>query len=123
MVSLEGGCWKSALSSNSPAAYPTLRCVLRGERGSNAPHLPGGDSNAASLPDIIFVVFHLSSLVAERTRLEPLHLGSNLIRCAHGVAELQKINLERIAIACTGRLSESIPLAVLIRTAISVWVH
>ena len=29
MVSLEGGCWKSALSSNSPAAYPTSRKVLR----------------------------------------------------------------------------------------------
>jgi hypothetical protein len=41
MVSLEGGCWKSALSSNSPAAYPTIRAVLRG----------GDDSNAASLPE------------------------------------------------------------------------
>jgi hypothetical protein len=26
---LEGGCWKSALSSNSLAAYPTSRTVLR----------------------------------------------------------------------------------------------
>ena len=40
MVSLEGGCWKSALSSNSPAAYPTARCVLRGRGGSNVALLP-----------------------------------------------------------------------------------
>ena len=38
---LEGGCWKSAQSSSSLAAYPTSRAVLRG----------GGDSNAAPLPE------------------------------------------------------------------------
>src|SRR5262245_36257683 len=38
---LEGGCWKSAQSSNSLAAYPTARTVLRG----------GGNGNVASLPD------------------------------------------------------------------------
>src|SRR5262245_35620975 len=40
MVGLEGGCWKSALSSNSPAAYPTARCVLRGRGGSDVALLP-----------------------------------------------------------------------------------
>jgi hypothetical protein len=35
MVSLEGGCWKSAQSSNSLAAYPTSRTVLKTS--------PGGD--------------------------------------------------------------------------------
>jgi len=40
MVSLEGGCWKSALSSNSPAAYPTARAVLRGRGGSDVALLP-----------------------------------------------------------------------------------
>jgi len=29
---LEGGCWKSAQSSNSLAAYPTASPVRRGER-------------------------------------------------------------------------------------------
>src|SRR5262245_64121264 len=38
---LEGGCWKSARSSNSLAAYPTARTVLRG----------GDDSNVILLPD------------------------------------------------------------------------
>ncbi len=40
MVSLEGGCWKSAQSSNSLAAYPTARRVLRGRGGSNVALLP-----------------------------------------------------------------------------------
>jgi hypothetical protein len=40
MVSLEGGCWKSAQSSNSLAAYPTVRCVLGGGSGSNIILLP-----------------------------------------------------------------------------------
>jgi hypothetical protein len=31
MVSLEGGCWKSAQMSNSLAAYPTASTVLGGE--------------------------------------------------------------------------------------------
>jgi len=47
MVSLEGGCWKSARSSNSPAAYPTARPVLRGEDDSNVILLP--DSGAATV--------------------------------------------------------------------------
>ena len=36
----EGGCWKSALLSNSLAAYPTARSVLRGGRGGNVAPLP-----------------------------------------------------------------------------------
>src|SRR5215831_18633104 len=40
MVSLEGGCWKSAQWSNSLAAYPTARCVLRGRGGSDVALLP-----------------------------------------------------------------------------------
>jgi hypothetical protein len=37
---LEGGCWKSAQSSNSLAAYPTARSVLRGGSGGNVTPLP-----------------------------------------------------------------------------------
>lgn len=32
---LEGGCWKSALSSNSLAAYPTSRTVLKPSDGGD----------------------------------------------------------------------------------------
>jgi hypothetical protein len=49
MVSLEGGCWKSALSSNSPAAYPTARCVLRGRGSGNAALLPGGTGGVGNV--------------------------------------------------------------------------
>jgi len=37
---LEGGCWKSAHWSNSLAAYPTARCVLRGRGSSDCALLP-----------------------------------------------------------------------------------
>jgi len=33
----EGGCWKSALMSNSLAAYPTSRTVLKPSRSGDAP--------------------------------------------------------------------------------------
>jgi len=61
MVSLEGGCWKSALPSNSPAAYPTARSVLRGGRGGNVAPLPecaehvqqfGGESPLPNLMEV-----------------------------------------------------------------------
>ena len=38
---LEGGCWKSAQSSGSLAAYPTSRSVPRGLGGSNPAWLLG----------------------------------------------------------------------------------
>jgi hypothetical protein len=38
---LEGGCWKSAQSSSSLAAYPTSRSVPRGLGGSNPAWLLG----------------------------------------------------------------------------------
>jgi hypothetical protein len=38
----EGSGWKSTSLGNSLAAYPTARCVLRGERSREAPDLPGG---------------------------------------------------------------------------------
>jgi hypothetical protein len=34
---LEGGCWKSAQSSSSLAAYPTSRTVLKPSRSGDAP--------------------------------------------------------------------------------------
>jgi hypothetical protein len=37
----EGSGWKSTRLGNSLAAYPTARCVLRGERSREAPDLPG----------------------------------------------------------------------------------
>jgi len=40
---LEGGCWKSAQSGNSLAAYPTASTVLRG----------GDSSDAILLPDLL----------------------------------------------------------------------
>ncbi len=33
---LEGGCWKSAQLSNSLAAYPTARTVLKQRRGERS---------------------------------------------------------------------------------------
>jgi len=43
----EGGCWKSTLGneSNSLAAYPTSRTVLRGLGGGNTLWLPGDHTN------------------------------------------------------------------------------
>jgi hypothetical protein len=35
---------EKCLRGNSLAAYPTARCVLRGERSREAPDLPGGVS-------------------------------------------------------------------------------
>jgi uncharacterized protein YbjT (DUF2867 family) len=61
MVSLEGGCWKSAQSSNSLAAYPTARSVLRGGRAAaTSPPYPtitlaAAETLARLNPQMIFV--------------------------------------------------------------------
>src|SRR5262245_1382481 len=68
MVSLEGGCWKSALSSNSPAAYPTARRVLRGGDDGNIISLPD-DWNYASVPA---TRRHTVVRPQQRTHMSPL---------------------------------------------------
>src|SRR5262249_20815589 len=56
----EGGCWKSALSSNSPAAYPTSWLVWRGAVGKvlyratrrqpTLPYVPFLEEEATAMP-------------------------------------------------------------------------
>ena len=52
-------------SRTSPAAYPTLRVVLRGLGSSNAPRLPGrGSSNTSLLRREFRQMFDLSAGIA-----------------------------------------------------------
>ncbi len=66
MLRLEEGCWKSIVSDNSLAAYPTARCDLT-ERGERQ-YSPSTLTDAKTYSDQLVIKLHKAQKEGEKTQ-------------------------------------------------------